>query len=98
MGSKRRGDTMPDPVQVDALYGLEPVIEPGIEFGSGSGLTPLVSVGCPYCGEQFATLLDLSAGASAYIEDCQVCCQPIELRVTVDDEGRLDGVEAARTD
>lgn len=98
MVSKLRHDALPDPAQVDALYGLEPVIEPGLDSGTGSGLTVLVSVGCPYCGESFGTLLDLSAGSCAYIEDCQVCCQPIELRITVDDDGALRAVEAARTD
>ena len=98
MGSKIRSDGLPDPAQVDALYGLEPVLEPGMDTGPGSGLTVLVNVGCPYCGENFGTVLDLSAGSSAYIEDCQVCCQPIELRVSVDDDGGLRGVDAVRTD
>jgi transcription elongation factor Elf1 len=41
-------------------------------------------VSCPYCGELFTALLDLSAGDRSYIEDCPVCCQPIafDLRVT----------------
>lgn len=44
-------------------------------------------VDCPYCGEAFTTLLDTSAGDQQYIEDCPVCCQPIEfdLQVTADD-------------
>ena len=28
-------------------------------------------------------LLDLSVSAQAYVEDCEVCCRPIELRYTV---------------
>lgn len=34
-------------------------------------------VQCPYCGELFVTTVDLSAGDQQYIEDCQVCCNPI---------------------
>jgi len=26
-------------------------------------------------------VIDLSAGAQSYVEDCQICCQPWEVRV-----------------
>ena len=32
-------------------------------------------------------LVDGSAGSQEYIEDCQVCCRPINLRITVNEEG-----------
>ncbi|OZB33426.1 MAG: CPXCG motif-containing cysteine-rich protein [Pseudomonas sp. 34-62-33] len=35
---------------------------------------------CPYCGEPAEAVLDLSGGDQVYIEDCPVCCRPIELR------------------
>jgi hypothetical protein len=38
---------------------------------------------CPYCLETIEVLLDLSAGDQAYIEDCQVCCRPIEFALRV---------------
>lgn len=44
---------------------------------------------CPYCGESIEVLVDGSAGDQHYIEDCQVCCRPIVITVTLDDEGRL---------
>lgn len=49
------------------------------------------AIDCPYCGAQFTTLIDCSAGDSDYIEDCAVCCQPIEfhLRMDADDETGL---------
>jgi len=44
---------------------------------------------CPYCGERVSVLLDLSIdGAQSYIEDCEVCCQPIQLTISAED-GRL---------
>lgn len=49
-------------------------------------LTP-VTIDCPYCGEPIEILLDASAGDQQYIEDCQVCCRPITLSVTLDDDG-----------
>lgn len=47
---------------------------------------------CPYCGEQIRVLVDTSAGSQQYIEDCQVCCSPIEffLNVEGDDHYSLD--------
>lgn len=34
---------------------------------------------CPHCGERISAVLDLSAGYQRYIEDCEVCCNPIEI-------------------
>jgi len=35
---------------------------------------------CPHCGERISMLLDLSEdGAQSYIEDCEVCCKPIQV-------------------
>ena len=83
-----------DPQTIDALYGLEPVFEPGRAESLQS--TQFVAIQCPYCGEGFETAVDLSAGSFSYVEDCQVCCQPIELVGEVDDEGALAGVAANR--
>ncbi|MBN8483038.1 MAG: CPXCG motif-containing cysteine-rich protein [Xanthomonadales bacterium] len=54
-----------------------------------------VVIHCPYCGESFETSVDVSAGAQAYVEDCAVCCRPIEVRVRIDDDGGLAGVSTA---
>jgi Cysteine-rich CPXCG len=45
------------------------------------------SVECPYCGESIEVLIDCSVPDQNYIEDCQVCCCPINFDVTVDHEG-----------
>ena len=37
--------------------------------------------GCPYCGESITMLLDLSEPDQEYVEDCEVCCNPIGLHV-----------------
>ena len=42
-----------------------------------------VEVDCPFCGEVFTTFVDVSSGSQRYIEDCQVCCRPIEMRITI---------------
>ncbi len=51
-----------------------------------------VTIQCPYCGEEFETAVDLSAGSQRYVEDCAVCCRPIEIALRVADDGELLGV------
>ena len=35
---------------------------------------------CPFCLEKISMLLDLSQdGEQSYIEDCEVCCNPIQI-------------------
>ena len=38
---------------------------------------------CPYCGEPIELLLDVSEGDQSYVEDCSVCCRPIEVSVQI---------------
>lgn len=46
----------------------------------------LVSVHCPYCGEPIELTVDPSVEASAYVEDCPVCCRPIQVEADVRDD------------
>lgn len=85
------------PTPIDLLYGLEPVIEPGEEAGSDA-LEQFVDVGCPYCGEVIQTRVDVASGDQSYVEDCQVCCQPIQMSVHVAEDGQLDALTAERVD
>lgn len=42
---------------------------------------------CAYCGEENTTFVDLSEGyLQNYIEDCQVCCRPNRLYITIDED------------
>lgn len=45
---------------------------------------------CPYCWQEISMVLDTSVRSQKYIEDCEVCCNPIEVRYIVDDEGSID--------
>ncbi len=85
------------PKDIDLLYGLEPVFEPGETAGSDA-LERFVELECPYCAEPITTRIDLSAGSQSYVEDCQVCCQPITLSVPITDQGELLEVTAQRSD
>ena len=85
----------PDGAAIDALYGLEPVFEPE---SATAELTEFAAVDCPYCGESYSATIDLSAGSFCYMEDCQICCQPIELSGEIDDAGLLKSLAGRRID
>ncbi len=36
---------------------------------------------CPYCWQNISVLLDNSIQEQSYIEDCEVCCNPIQVSV-----------------
>lgn len=54
-----------------------------------------ITLTCPYCGESFATSADTSAGSQRYVEDCAVCCRPIEVTLRVGDDDELLAVDTA---
>jgi transcription elongation factor Elf1 len=38
---------------------------------------------CPYCLERISMILDVfEDGEQTYVEDCEVCCNPIQLSYT----------------
>lgn len=45
---------------------------------------------CPYCWEEISMVLDTSVRRQIYVEDCEVCCNPIEVCYVVDDEGGIE--------
>jgi hypothetical protein len=45
---------------------------------------------CPFCWESLTILLDLSLPEQDYIEDCQVCCQPIRIVYSSEDSVLLN--------
>jgi hypothetical protein len=56
-------------------------------------LTTEHTVICPSCWEECTVLIDLSAGDQVVIEDCPVCCNPMQLALTITD-GELVSVDA----
>ena len=44
-------------------------------------------INCPYCGESISISVDDSVKSQRYIEDCEVCCRPIQLEIFLDEDG-----------
>jgi hypothetical protein len=45
---------------------------------------------CPYCCEEISMVLDTSVTSQTYVEDCEVCCHPIEVRYSAEDGAIVD--------
>jgi transcription elongation factor Elf1 len=39
---------------------------------------------CPYCWRDISVVVDLSVDKQTYIEDCEVCCRPVQIRYEAD--------------
>lgn len=49
-------------------------------------------IDCPYCGESINILIDCSVPDQQYVEDCQVCCSPILISVSLDADSNIETV------
>lgn len=38
---------------------------------------------CPHCWEEISMLLDYSVAQQSYVEDCEVCCNPIQITLSI---------------
>jgi len=41
---------------------------------------------CPYCWEEISMLLEPSNQEQQYVEDCEVCCRPIQIQYFFEEE------------
>jgi Cysteine-rich CPXCG len=93
----REALTRLDADSIDRLYGLEPLWEPD-SAPSAPAPEEFVAVRCPYCGERLETRVDLTGDEPAYLEDCEVCCRPIEFQLERDAAGALVALKVQRLD
>lgn len=45
---------------------------------------------CPYCWQEISFVLDLSISEQTYIEDCEVCCRPIQIAYAAENDELTD--------
>jgi len=70
-------------------------LEDEYPIGDGDADTE-ATVRCPHCGESVEITLDPGSGEDQqYVEDCEICCQPWQVHVSYDLEGRADVVVTA---
>jgi Cysteine-rich CPXCG len=47
-----------------------------------------IDVACPSCGEPLTVWVDVTGGSrQRYVEDCAVCCRPMEVLIALDADG-----------
>ena len=46
------------------------------------------TIQCPYCWESIEIIVDCSVEHQEYVEDCEVCCQPIIMSIAVSMDGQ----------
>ena len=65
-------------------------LDEDFDLGEGTAQTE-ATVLCPYCGETVEIGLDQGGGDSQeYIEDCEVCCRPMQVVVTYQRDGSAE--------
>jgi transcription elongation factor Elf1 len=41
---------------------------------------------CPHCWETISVLIDLSINDQNYVEDCEVCCNPLHFEIKIQNQ------------
>jgi len=59
-----------------------------------SGIQEDFEVSCPYCGEEVEIHIEADV-AGTLVQDCEVCCNPWLVRITVDGQARSISVTRA---
>lgn len=76
-----------DPTGVDDPTAPDPG---GWEDVEDAGLAEATLVSCPYCAAPVELLIDPGGGpVQDYVEDCEVCCQPWSVRLTIAPDGAV---------
>jgi hypothetical protein len=55
-------------------------------------LETTAELNCPHCGEPITLSVDLSVESQSYIEDCSVCCRPMQVSYTAE-SGELQSID-----
>jgi hypothetical protein len=51
---------------------------------------------CPYCWQEISFVLDMTENSQEYVEDCEICCNPINVRFEIV-EGSVAFFDAQKT-
>jgi len=55
------------------------------------------SAQCPYCGETIEVDVEIMDESQSLIEDCSVCCRPIQYEITSNSENEIE-IAASRSE
>lgn len=75
--------TMEEPKE--DLSSLKKIFDEASRRDEGSSGLHWLDVECPFCGEEFEVRVDPSEEGQEMIQDCQVCCKPVQMSVEMED-------------
>jgi ribosomal protein S27E len=55
-------------------------------------MSSFLAITCPHCGEDFEVSFDPGEGNAEFIIDCEVCCRPMTVRVSVRSD-EIEGID-----
>lgn len=62
----------------------------GLSIRSTKTMNSEIEFNCPYCGEiNFVTVFFSEGKSQNFIQDCEVCCKPIEITISQDNDGNI---------
>jgi formate dehydrogenase maturation protein FdhE len=59
------------------------------------------SATCPYCSSPISLIIETFSGGQTYVEDCEVCCKPMQITFKVSNaggSGRVKNLSVRRLD
>lgn len=57
-----------------------------------------IAAQCPYCFSKISFVCEIISGGQAYIEDCEVCCKPIQISYEADANNEMKSFLVRRLD
>ncbi len=45
---------------------------------------------CPSCWQRISMVLDPSVSSQSYVEDCEVCCNPLQIRYVIENDAVIE--------
>ncbi|MEW6055995.1 MAG: CPXCG motif-containing cysteine-rich protein [Bdellovibrionota bacterium] len=57
-----------------------------------------ISTQCPYCFSPIVVVCEPFSGTQTYVEDCEVCCKPIQISYRTDEDSNITEFSAKRLD
>jgi len=70
-----------DRISIPLFVAVSPPLDASLPLISLRLMLVEIQIQCPHCGETIATTADTSQGDYSTIEDCEVCCAPMNIEV-----------------
>ncbi len=84
-GRRAAGPAIAEAPEAESDGKLESVLKEVTADSDRERFEDWLSLECPYCGESFEVHVTSEQDGQSLIEDCAVCCRPVQLLVEIQD-------------